>query len=147
VQGSIGNAYRSGEFRDLDSAEQAYQASLDLLPEHDTLTRVRVRVRVYSSLGAIDLARFDAARRDAGADPDELLQHLNHALTAYHGALQLLPDGHPDRAITHHLISEPRGGQYTGSSGAAPGSGLGAEGAVPMPPLPTSIVLPPRPSP
>jgi tetratricopeptide (TPR) repeat protein len=100
LQLNIGNAYKNlPQLRDLDLAEQAYQASLSLSPEHDMLGRGRI----LGQLAGLNLARYWEAV-DAGADRDVVIKHLNNARMGYHHDLELLPDGHPDRAIAHNQL-------------------------------------------
>ena len=100
LQLSVGIAYFDiPQLRDLDRAAQAYQTSLDLRPDHDTLGRARA----LGELATVDLERFHDALR-ADADPQVLLDHLNHALAGHHRSLDLLPDPHPARAIAHNQL-------------------------------------------
>jgi tetratricopeptide (TPR) repeat protein len=98
---NLGNAYlRVPGLRDLDQAGHWYQHSLSLRDYDDGLGRARI----FGSLGAVALARFDDARV-AGAAEAVLLGHLNTALGHYQQALGLLPAGdHETRAITEHQL-------------------------------------------
>jgi tetratricopeptide (TPR) repeat protein len=101
VLGSVGNAHLEvPDLRDLDRAQQAYQAALGLRPQQDTIGRARN----LGQLAAVDYGRFREAR-DADADLDVLVDHLTHALTGYHTVLDLLPVDDPtDRATAHNQL-------------------------------------------
>ena len=100
AQFNLGNAYLTvPQLKDLDRAEQAYEADLRLLPKHDTLGRARTVLQ----LAWVHLERFYQAK-DLGANQAVLLQHLNHALDGAKHALRLLPNGHPDRGIVHYQV-------------------------------------------
>jgi tetratricopeptide (TPR) repeat protein len=94
---NLGHAYKDvPALHDLDQAETWYQHSLDLLDDHNTLGRART----IGQLGSIAYERFKDAR-NAEAPDEELLTHLNNAATAYHQALDLLPDD----AIDEHAVT------------------------------------------
>jgi tetratricopeptide (TPR) repeat protein len=98
---NLGNAYKNiPALRDLDQAEHWYLRHLELLEDHDTLSRARNACQ----LGNIAYERFKDARA-AGAPDEELLRYLNDDAAAYQRALTLLPeDAVNDLAVAHHSL-------------------------------------------
>ncbi len=97
----LGHAYLQLDAnRDLNLAELWYRRSADLSGEHDRLGRARA----LGQLGLVAWERFKEAR-DAGEPDAALRTHLNAALEAYHGALDLIPqDAVGQLAVGHNQL-------------------------------------------
>jgi len=98
---NLGHAYSGvGSLRDLSQAERWYQRRFKLLDEHDVLGRART----IGEIGNIAHERFRDAR-DAGADQELLLRHLNDSAAAYTEMLGMLPaDAVEEHAVAYHSL-------------------------------------------
>lgn len=98
---NLGHAYEElPALHDLDRVESWYRRSLELFEERDRVGRGRC----VGQLGFVAYARFFDART-AERPAEELLRHLNEAVSRYQETLDLLPaDAVNDLAVTHNQL-------------------------------------------
>ncbi|NJL28228.1 MAG: tetratricopeptide repeat protein [Thermoanaerobaculia bacterium] len=100
---NLGHAYKDlTALRDLRQAEHWYRRGLELTDERDRMGRGGC----LAQLGSVAFERFKEARERKHPE-DELLRHLNEAVSFYHQALEHFPaDAVDELAVAHNQLGE-----------------------------------------